>query len=95
MTTMHTKIIGTTTTYTGTVHPYLRGYEVVIVAVHHGILLDPDNCTILRSDEAIAAAGGVDAETDLVEVAPVLEGGRTSWVTSDARVQDLEIFRQG
>ena len=89
-----TKIIGTVTTYTGTDHRYLTGKQVVIVAIHKGALLDPNDYTILRDDLEIAAAGGVDASTDIVEVAPLL-GDRVSFVTSDAKVDDLEMFRQG
>ncbi len=87
------KIIGTVTTYTGSDHPYLRGHRVVIIAIHKGVLVSPDDYSILRDDLEIAAAGGVDDEVDLVEIAPVHADGRASWVTSDAKVIDLEMFR--
>ena len=87
------KTIGATTTYTGTDHPYLTGHRVKIVAIHHGVLINPDDYQILRDDDAISTAGGVDPSTDLVEVAPVKGDGTPSFVTSDARVADLEMFR--
>ena len=90
------KIIGsTTTTSHGTEHPYLVGYKIKIVAVLKGgadPAVDPDDVQILRSDEEIAAAGGVQV-TDRVEVVPFLESeGRFSFVTSDPRACDLECF---
>ena len=88
-------IIGTTTTYTGTEHSFLRGCEVKILAVHKGMLVNEDDYEITRSDEGLAAAGGVDPDTDLIEVAPVHADGRVSFVTSDARVTDLALFQQG
>lgn len=86
------KIIGQVTTYLGSEHSYLTGHTVVIVAIHHGVLVNPDGYEILRDDEAIAAAGGVDAARDIVEIAPVHADGAPSFVTSDARVEDLDLF---
>jgi len=88
------KIIGTTTRYLGIDHPYLTGKKVIIVAIHHGALIHPDDYTILRCDEDISAAGGLDTDADIVEVAPVHADRRVSWVTSDARVEDLELFKE-
>ena len=88
------KIIGAVTRYLGTEHAYLQGHMVRIVAVHRGVLNSPDDYQILRDDEAIAAAGGVDADADIVEVVPVHPDGRVSWVTSNACVGDLKQFSQ-
>ena len=89
------KTIGAITAYTGTEHSFLRGRRVKILAVHKGVLVNEDDYEIIRSEEGLAAAGGVDPDTDLVEVAPVHADGRVSFVTSDARVTDLALFQQG
>ena len=88
------KIIGSTTTYTGTEHAYLRGYQVKIIAVIKGFGSDnPDGVKILKTDAEIEAAGGVRG-TDRIEVQPWIDvdGGRWSFVTSDPRACDLECF---
>ena len=91
-------IIGTTTTYDGTEHPYLRGYPVRIVAILHNGDAEPDadgeipGYEHLDNDTDIARYGGVTAN-DRVEVAPWLEKEqRFSWVTSDPRAIDLAVF---
>ncbi|TNF24084.1 MAG: hypothetical protein EP329_25860 [Deltaproteobacteria bacterium] len=84
-------VIGTTTTYHGDEHRYLRGYKVRIVAVLKRTA-DPDDCQHLDDDEDLARAGGVTAD-DRVEVQPWLEReGRFSFVTSDPRAIDLACF---
>ena len=91
-----TKIIGGVTTYRGSEHAYLRGYNVRIVAVMKGAAspdYDPDKYgTYLRDDRAIARAGGVTAD-DRVEVQPwIKRDGRFSFVTSDVNASELECF---
>ena len=87
------KIIGSVTRYLSNEHPYLQGVRVMVIAIHHGALTSPDRYEILRTDVDIAAAGDVDPDADLVEVAPMKGDGTPSFVTSDARVADLELFR--
>ncbi|MFP2963772.1 hypothetical protein NVS55_08110 [Myxococcus stipitatus] len=79
-------ILGTTTTYVGSEHGYLRGYRVRIVAV-----LKADGSYVKDHDE-LARVGGVTAD-DRIEVQPWLEAeSRFSFVTSDPRAVDLECF---
>ena len=87
------RVIGRRTTYLGDEHPYLRGYyDVVIVAVLKGALR-VEEYGHLTSEEDVRGAGGVDAD-DRIEVAPFLpKEGRLSFVTSDPRAIDLEVFR--
>jgi hypothetical protein len=88
--------IGKTTTYHGTEHRYLKGYEVRIVAVIKGAAApgyDPDvHDGYLADEEDLRRAGGVTAD-DRVEVQPWLEReGRFSFVSSDPRAVDLACF---
>jgi len=92
------KILGSTTTYCGTEHPYLCGLKVRIVAVMKRAAAPDhdsdreDSC--LRDEDAVACAGGVTAE-DRIEVQPWLEGERRwSFVTSDPRALDLGCFKK-
>ena len=86
------RVIGRRTTYHGDEHPYLRGYEVVIVAVLKDALR-VDEHGHLTTDDEIRGAGGVSTD-DRIEVAPVLpKEGRLSFVKSDPRAIDLEMFR--
>jgi len=77
------KTLGTTTTYDGTEHGYLRGYNVRIVAVLKNALradYDPDqDGQYTRGEEDLERAGGVTAD-DRVEVQPWLaaEGASAS-----------------
>ncbi len=92
-----TKTIGTTSTYDGNEHPYLRGHKVRIVAVlPHAAAADFDSARYgrgLRDDDEVEHAGGVTAH-DRVEVQPWLEREqRWSFVTSDPRAIDLACFR--
>ena len=84
------KTIGTTTTYTGTEHSFLRGQKVRIIAVLKGAARpDIDDYAHLDDDDELARAGGVTAD-DRVEVQPWLEDEqRWSFVTSDPRAVDL------
>lgn len=91
------KTIGTTTTYDGDEHPYLRGQRVRVVGVMKGAAAsddDPDReGSYLRDEEDVVRAGGVTAD-DRVEVQPWLEREqRWSFVTSDPRAIDLACFR--
>jgi hypothetical protein len=67
------KTLGTTTTYDGTEHGYLRGHEVRIVAALKNALrvdYDPDqDGQYIRDEEDLARAGGVTAD-DRVELSP-------------------------
>ena len=84
-------IIGVTTTYHGSEHPYLRGHRLQIVAILKAGAT-PDDMTTLRTDADIAVHGGVTA-ADRVEVRPWMEEeGRYSFVTSDPRAVDLGVF---
>jgi hypothetical protein len=90
------KVIGTTTTYEGTEHGYLRGLRVRIVAVMKNALradYDPDkDGQYIRDEQDLERAGGV-AAGDRVEVQPWLEAeGRFSFVSSDPRGIDLACF---
>ena len=88
------KTLGTTTTYDGTEHAYLRGHEVRIVAVLKNALradYDPDrDGEYIRDEEDLERAGGVTAD-DRVEVQPAAEG-LFSFVSSDPRAIDLACF---
>ena len=90
------KILGSTTTYHSSEHPYLRGYKVRIVAVMKGAAPpdhDPEHeDSYLRDEDALARAGGVTAD-DRVEVQPwMADERRWSFVTSDPRAIDLACF---
>ena len=85
------RIIGRRTHYHGDEHRYLHGHEVVIVAVLKDALRVEEH-GYLTDDDAIALAGGVTVH-DRIEVAPWIEKeGRFSFVTSDPRAADLEVF---
>jgi len=88
--------LGTTTTYDGTEHAYLRGHKVRIVAVLKNALrtdYDPDqDGQYIRDEEDLERAGGVTAD-DRVEVQPWLAAERRfSFVSSDPRAIDLACF---
>jgi hypothetical protein len=86
------RVIGRRTTYYGDELPYLRGYDVVIVAVLKDALRVEEHGH-LTTEEDVCRAGGVSAD-DRIEIAPVLpKEGRLSFVTSDPRAIDLEVFR--
>ena len=87
------KVIGTITGCNSAEHPYLRGYQVKIIAVIKGAAapdLDPEaDCAIATTDEELAALGGLDAN-DRVEVQPwIAQAGRFSFVSSDPKATDL------
>jgi hypothetical protein len=91
------KILGSTTTYHGSEHPYLRCCKVRIVAVMKGAAApdhDPEHeDSYLRDEDALACAGGVTAD-DRIEVQPWLaDEQRWSFVTSDPRAIDMDCFR--
>lgn len=93
------KILGSTTTYHGTEHPYLKGYKVRIVAVlknaaRPDIDVDGPDYAHLSDEDDLARSGGVTAD-DRIEVQPWMEKeGRFSFVTSDPRAVDLACFRK-
>lgn len=82
-----TRVIGLRTTCDSAEHPYLRGYEVVVLAVLKDALCIED-CERLTTEEAVRAAGGVGRD-DRLEVAPILPGEGLSFVTSDPRAVDV------
>jgi hypothetical protein len=86
------RVIGRRTTYHGDEQPYLRGYEVVVIAV----IKDPirfGGYGYVTTEEDLLCLGGVGPD-DRIEVSPILPGaGRLSFATSDPRAIDLEIFR--
>jgi hypothetical protein len=91
------KSLGSTTTYNGTEHPYLRNCKVRIVAVMKRAAApdyDPDrDGSYLRDEDALARAGGVSAD-DRIEVQPWLAAEqRWSFVASDPRALDLGCFK--
>ncbi len=84
------RIIGLLTTYHGVEHPYLRGYDVRVVAVLR--TTGGPEYERLTDDLHIAQAGGVTA-SDRLEIQPWLKAeGRFSFVTSDPRAIDLAAF---
>ncbi len=97
------KIFGSTTTYHGTEHSYLKGYKVRIVAVLKNaarphIDVDGPDYARITDESDLASAGGISAD-DRVEVQPWIdEEGRFSFVTSDPKAVDLACYapaRQG
>jgi hypothetical protein len=86
-----TRVIGRCTTCDSDEHPYLRGHEVVVVAVLKNALRTEEH-EYLTTEEAVRSAGGVGPD-DCVEVAPILLREGLSFVTSDSRAIDLEAFR--
>ncbi|MFZ5786938.1 MAG: hypothetical protein ACOY3Y_10900, partial [Acidobacteriota bacterium] len=86
-----TRVIGRRTTCDSDEHPYLRGHQVVVVAVLKNALRT-DEYQSLTTDEEIRAAGGVGPD-DRLEVAPILPDGTLSFATSDPRATDVQGFR--
>ncbi len=85
------RVIGRRTSYHGSEHPYLRGRELVVIAVLKDALV-VDNHAYLTTEEEVRAAGGVGPD-DRVEVSPWMpEKGRLSFATSDVRAMDLEAW---
>jgi hypothetical protein len=85
-----TRVIGRRTTCDSDEHPYLHGYEVVVVAVLKNALR-AEEYEHLATEEAVRAAGGVGPD-DRVEVAAILPKEGLSFVTSDPRAIDLKVF---
>ena len=84
------RVIGRRTTCDNDEHPYLRGHQVVVVAVLKNALRT-DEYQSLATDEEIRAAGGVGPD-DRLEVAPILPDGTLSFATSDPRATDVHGF---
>ncbi|TQF11032.1 hypothetical protein FJV41_36385 [Myxococcus llanfairpwllgwyngyllgogerychwyrndrobwllllantysiliogogogochensis] len=88
-------VIGSSTTYIGDEIPGLKGQQVRIFAVLHGGLspdADPDDAGFyVRLNETLERLGGV-TEVDCLDIAPILPGGKSSFVHYDARPMDLECF---
>ena len=87
-----TRVIGLRTTCDSDEHPYLRGYEVVVVAVLKNALR-VEEYDLLTTEDAVRAAGGVGRD-DRIEVAPILPKEGLSFVTSDPRSIDLKCFEE-
>ena len=88
------KIIGQTTRYLGTEHPYLQGHEVRIIAVLKGAASPKtgEEGLYIASDEGLRRTGGVSA-LDRIEVQPwLLTEGRFGWTSSDPKAVDLACF---
>jgi hypothetical protein len=83
-----TRVIGRRTTCDSDEHPYLRGYDVVVVAVLKDALR-AEEYGYLTTEEAVRAAGGVGAD-DRVEVAAILPHEGISFITSDPKAMDLK-----
>jgi hypothetical protein len=86
-----TRMIGRRTTCDSDEHPYLRGHEVVVVAVLKNALRSEEH-EYLTTEDAVSAAGGVGPD-DRLEVAPILPTGRLSFATSDPKAEHVEAFR--
>jgi hypothetical protein len=84
------RVIGRRTTCDSDEHAYLRGHEVVVVAVLKNALRT-DEYQSLATDDEVRAAGGVGPD-DRLEVAPVLPDGTLSFATSDPRATDVHGF---
>ena len=84
------RIIGSIWRYSRGYHTGLIGYRAVIVAIHRGTT---DDKFILTDDASI----GTIRPDDIIEFAPIVaeRGGteRRSWITSDAKPDDLEAVR--
>ncbi len=94
---MASKVIGTVTTYSGTEHRYLRGYQVKVLAIFKGAAApdyDPDDgFSVATTDDDLARLGGLGPD-DRAEVVPWLETeSRFSFVSSDPRVADLDALK--
>ncbi len=85
------RVIGRRTICDSDEHPYLRGYEVVVVAVLKNALR-AEEYDYLTTEEAVRAVGGVGPD-DRLEVAAILPKEGLSFVTSDPRATDVEAFR--
>ena len=84
------RVIGRRTTCDSYEHPYLRGYQVVVVAVLKNALR-AEEYDYLTTEEAVRAAGGVGPD-DRVEVAAILPKEGLSFVTSDPKASDLKAW---
>src|SRR5450830_697236 len=86
------EVIGRCTTCDSDEHPYLRGYEVVVVAVLKNALRT-EEYEYLTIEDAVHAAGGVGPD-DRVEVAVILpEPGQGGRCARQARAPDREAER--
>ena len=84
------KIIGAETVYYGVTHRFMYGDRVVIKRVMRDA---EDSLMVFTTDKEIEEAGGINLETDCVEVRPFIrEESRFSWVSSNADIRDLELF---
>ena len=82
-------------TYQGPGHPYLQGYDVLVVSVVRRPGRDPDAGTVCHTDEALANAGGLDPEHDIIEVVAWLDEPYNRWgfVPADVKLADLDDLR--
>jgi hypothetical protein len=87
-------LLGQTAIYRGTAHPWLTGLRIEILGIFKVRPGQPD--PELFQDEVELATLGGHAPTDTALVAPWIEKeGRFSWVTSDAKVGELELESLG
>lgn len=88
-------IIGKVATYAGEDHPYLQGRAVCVMYVVKRADGDPDNGVVCDTNAELAAAGGLDAANDIVEVVAWLPKHRR-WgaIPSDVNLADLHDLRE-
>lgn len=88
-------IIHKVASYQGAGHPYLQGYNVLVVAVIKRPGGDADAGTFCHTSEALADAGGLDPEHDIIEVVAWLGDPYDRWgfVPSDVKLADLDGLR--
>ena len=92
---MHNNIIGKVATYEGDAHPYLRGRTVCVMFVVKRPDDDPDNGIVCDTNEELAAAGGLDAANDIIEVVAWLpKYQRWGAIPSDVKLADLRNLRE-
>ncbi len=83
------RIIGRKARYTGK-EQNLNKVVIVAAMIARGSN-DPDEHLYLKTDKEIEKAGGVKP-TDRVEVRPIHQDGRVSWITCDPLYRDLRFI---
>ena len=87
-------LIGKVANYRGDRHPWMRDYDVRVIAVIKRPGGDPDAGCVCRSNRELDEAGGLDPEHDIIEVVPWLErDARWGWVSSDVFMAELVNLR--
>ena len=89
-------IIGKVATYAGEDHPYLQGRAVCVMYVVKRPDGDPDNGVVCDSNGELAAAGGLDAANDIIEVVAWLGHPYHRWgaIPSDVKLAELRDLRE-